>query len=229
MKHLPRITWLLIAFILLALSACGKGGSATPANTDLALTQIASTAYAMETQTAQALPTATYTPQATSIPESTNTTQPIETPNSSTPSATQLTGTPNSSTPSATPLVLNTPKATSQSSCDNMEGIDDITYPDGTVVEAGKVMDKTWSVKNLGPCTWTKDYAIAFAYGGDGTDWKNAKPGHLSGAVKPGVITEVTITLKAPTVKGTYGAYFRMMNDKGFFFGKVVWITIKVE
>ncbi len=88
MKRLPRITWLFMALILLALSACGGGGAATlPAvDTGPAFTQIASTAVALETQIAQvamtetsiSMPTSTL--PATPTPPATNTPLPPDTP-----------------------------------------------------------------------------------------------------------------------------------------------------
>jgi hypothetical protein len=216
LKRLSRIYGLITAFSLLALSACGSGPIAT-ATVDTAsiYTQIASTALALQTQTALAKPTATNTPQASSTPHPTNTLQASDT--------------PLPSTPPAISLASKTPKPITQTSCDNMLGVADVTIPDGYIAAPGEVMDKTWSIKNLGPCTWTKDYALAFAYGGDGTDWSDTKPAYLSGVVKPGGTIAITVSLKAPKASGTYGAYFKLKNDKGFFFGNVVWITIQVQ
>jgi hypothetical protein len=221
MKNLVKISWLLAALSMLALTACGARGAATQVDAVPILTQLASTALALQTQTALAAPTATSTPQANSVPEATNTLLPTNTP--------LITNTPQPGAPSATPLTLKTPKPPTQASCDNMVGIDDVTYPDGTVVIPGEIMEKTWRIKNLGPCTWNQDYALTFGYGGEGTDWKNAKPAHIPNLIQPGQTVEITVTLRAPTESGSYGAYFRMKNDKGFFFGNFIWIAIRVE
>jgi hypothetical protein len=178
-------------------------------------TQIASTALAMQTQTAQALPAATDTPQVSSIPEATN------------PSL--LTGTPPPGTPSATPIVLNTPLATTQASCDNMKYIADVTYQDGYVAAPGEYMFKTWTVKNLGPCTWNKNYALVFGWGGIGTDWKTIGRVNLTDKVLPGENIDITVSLTAPKANGEYSAAFRLQNDKGFNFGPSLTMDIQVE
>ena len=216
MKHLTKIYGLLIAFSLFALSACG-GGPAATATVDTApiYTQIASTALALQTQTVLARPTATNTPEVASTLEATNT--PL------------VTDTPQPGTPSVTALATKKPQATSQASCDNMQGIADVTIPDGYVAAPGELLLKTWTVKNLGPCTWNEDYDLAFGYGGDGTDWNETKPVNLTSKVLPGETVDITVSLEAPKMKGAYGAYFRMRNDKGLFFGNYIWISIQVE
>ena len=217
MKSLTKISWLLMAFSLVVLSACGGGNAAATPTVDTGpiYTEIASTALALQTQTAQAVPTATDTPQASSTPEATNT--PL------------ITDTPLPGTASATPLVLNTPKATSQVSCDNMAYVADATIPDGYVAAAGEIMKKTWTIKNLGPCAWNQDYLLVFGWGGVGTDWNTAAPVHLSKVVHPGETVDISVTLRAPHPSGVYGAFFRFQNDNGFNFGPTLTIDIKVD
>lgn len=207
MKLLSKTSWFLIAISLLGLSACG--GPTPTVDTGLIYTQMASTALALQTQTAEFMPTATNTPQPSPTLEATVT--PL------------ITNTPVSSAPTSPP------QATSQASCDNSEYVADITIPDGYVAVPGEIMTKTWSLKNLGPCTWDQDYALTFAYGGAGTNWDTSKPAYLSFVIKPGQTAEVSVNLAAPTAKGEYGAFFRLRNDKGVYFGSYVTIYIKVE
>jgi hypothetical protein len=173
-------------------------------------TQIASTARALQTQTALAMPTDTVTPQASPTSEATNT--PL------------FTDTPLPGTPSATP------KVTSQASCDNMEYVSDVNYPDGYAATPGEVMDKTWRVMNAGPCTWNLNYRLVWGWGGDGTDWQNARV-NVYKIVPPGESIELTLSLKAPTLHGEYSAFFVLQNDKGINFppGQVVSFFIKVQ
>ena len=215
MKQRTKISGLLIAFSLLALSACG-GGVASTATVEAApiYTQIALTALALQTQTLMAMPPTTNTLPASLNPKTTNT--PL------------ITDTPLPGIPPATTLALKTPLATSQASCDNMTYVADVTIPDGYTAAPGELMYKTWSVKNLGPCKWNQDYALGFGYGGAGTDWNTTQPVNLTSVVNPGDTIEITVSLEAPKKSGTYGAYFRMMNAKGFFFGSYLTILIKV-
>ena len=224
MNHLSKISGLLVALGLLALSACGGGEAAKP-TVDAApiYTQIASTAMALQTQTVQAQPTATVTntPQVSPTPEVTNTPLLTDTP---------LAGTPASGTPSVTPQTQTTPKVTSKASCDNMQYVADVTYPDGEVVYPGINMIKTWSVKNTGPCAWNKNYGLVFGWGGVGTDWNTAGFVNLTKAVNVGETIDISVSLEAPKAKGTYGAYFVMQNDKGVNFPSApltIFITVQ--
>jgi Ig-like domain from next to BRCA1 gene len=212
-----KIPWLLMAFSLLALSGCGGGAAGAPTvDTAPIYTQLASTAVALQTQTAQAMPTATDTPLVSPTPEASNT--PLFT-------DTLLPG-----TPSVTALASNTPKVPLQPSCDNMEYVSDVNYQDGYAATPGEVMDKTWRVMNPGPCTWNLDYRLVFGWGGVGTDWQNARV-NVYKIVPPGDSIELTLSLRAPKDHGEYGAVFVMQNDKGINFppGQVVSIYIKVQ
>jgi hypothetical protein len=207
MKPFLKISWLLIAISLLGMSACG--GPTPTVDTGLIYTQIASTALALQTLTAESMPTASNTLQPSPTLEATVT--PL------------ITNTPLSSTPPAPP------KATSQASCDNSKLSADVTIPDGYVATPGEIMTKTWRIENLGPCTWDQDYSLTFAYGGEGTNWDTTRPAYLSFVVQPGQTAEVSVNLAAPTASGEYGAFFRLRNDKGVYFGTYVTIYIKVE
>ena len=206
-----------MAFCLFALSACGGAAAGAPTvDTAPIFTKIASTALAYQTQTALVVPTATHTPQASPTLEATNT--PL------------ITDTPMPGTPSVTALALKTPRVTSQASCDNMEYVTDVNYPDGYVAAPGEVMDKTWEVLNPGPCTWNLNYRLVFGWGGVGTDWQNAQV-NIYKAVLPGETIDLTLSLKAPKLHGDYSAVFVLQNDKGANFppGQVVSIYIKVQ
>jgi hypothetical protein len=173
----------------------------------------------MQTQTVQAMPTATSTPQASATLEMTNTPLLTDTPLPDTLSA------------SATPLTLNTPLATAQESCDNMKYIADKTIPDGYVATPGEGLNKTWTVQNLGPCTWTQDYVLIFGWGGQGTNWNTTQPVNLSKTVAPGENIDITVSLSAPSESGEYVAAFKLQNEKGINFppGQQVTIDIVVK
>jgi hypothetical protein len=203
MQRITIISWLFIAITLLALSACGGGSVAATPTIDTApvYTQIAATALSLQTQTAQAIPIATNTPKVSPTPKATNI--PL------------ITATPPPGTPTATRLALKTPLTTSQASCDNMQYIADVTYQDGYVAAPGEYMIKTWTVKNLGPCSWNKNYGLVFGWGGVGTDWKNVGFVNLTKDVAPGETIDISVSLEAPKASGNYGAFFVLQNDKG--------------
>jgi hypothetical protein len=219
MEHLKRHAWLPLVLTLVLLAACG--GSPVPtatADSGPVFTQIAMTALAYQTQTALAAPTETQTPQASPTLEATNT--PL------------MTETPQGGAPTNTPLVLATATTGSlqnASSCDNSAYVADVNFPDGSEVVAGTPFTKTWRIKNTGPCAWTKDYRLAFGWGGTGTNWSTTVPVNLTGEVASGDSVEISVVLKAPTTPGDYAAAFRMQNDKGFYFGASVTVVVTVK
>jgi hypothetical protein len=109
-----------------------------------------------------------------------------------------------------------------------MAYVSDVTIPDGYPAAVNEYLHKTWKIKNLGPCKWNTGYHLVFAYGGEKTNWKTSSPGGVGGEVLPGETIDITIDLNTPSVSGEYGAFFRMQNDKGVFFGAPVTIYIKV-
>lgn len=213
--------WLLFALsALMILTACGGGaarGSTATVDTNPIFTEIASTALALQTETVLAIPTATNTPPASPTPEATNT--PL------------FTDTPLPGTSTATPLSTNTPLGLTQESCDNLQYIADITIPDHYAAQPNEEMDKTWEVKNIGPCTWNKNYMIVYAYslGDDPNLWSSFPTQKLGKVVAPGETTNITITLRAPSPHGDYGAVFILQNDKGVNFPPDQALTILIS
>jgi Ig-like domain from next to BRCA1 gene len=225
MYRFANIIWFLMAFALLSLSACGNG---TPtADPSLAYTQIWQTVEAAQTQTglfASPTPAVTNTPPASMTPRATNT--PLLTATLLPGVLTATSFTLNTfSTPAGTAL---TPVGTQNASCDNMLGVADVTYPDNSVVPAGVVFIKTWSIKNLGPCTWDKNYKLIYGWPAAGP-WNTTHPTYLTANVLPGETVEVSVTLKAPTSPGTYSAHFRMQNSKGYNFGPDQYLIVVVK
>jgi len=216
MSRLTKLTWLLMAFILFGLAACGGGTPTT--DPSLAITQIWQTVEVAQTQTALA---ASPTPSITNTPAVSPTLQATNTP--------LITNTPLPGVPSATPFTISTPAGTQSAACDNAIGITDVTYPDGSEVVAGAPFIKTWRVKNLGPCTWDQDYSLIFGWGGVGTNWNTTRPSYFTAIVLPGETLEISVTLTAPTAAGNYAASFRLQNNKGYNFGPVQTVVVTVK
>jgi hypothetical protein len=240
MSRFTKILWLLTATLLLGLSACG---GATPTVSPEGLyTQIAQTVLAQVAETAQA---ASPTPPVLETPtlEATNTPLISDTPLSGTPFITPLTfstpseatntpllsPTPGQGTPSATPLTIATLPPPQSASCDNAAFVTDVTFPDGAAVTPGQFFVKTWRFKNLGPCSWDRNYNLVFGWGGTGTDWANQFPVNFPALVKPGDTMDISIRLHAPTKTGGYGVYCRLQNKKGYNFGPVFALFILVK
>lgn len=219
MYRFTKFAWLLTAVIMLSLTACGGGATPTPTLDPAAVyTAAVETAYAQLTLTAQA---ATNTPQPTPTTAVELTQAPTNTP--------LITNTP---LPGLTPLATNTPFSLTpvkptQENCDALLFLGDVTIPDDSVMNPGEVFDKTWEIQNLGPCTWNTNYYITYGYGdvmGKNYNFFNIFPTE----VKPGEVVEVTITLTAPTESGTYKGFWTMANDKGYNFGTILTVVIKI-
>jgi hypothetical protein len=219
MSRLTKIAWTLMAFTLVGLAACGSG--TTTSDSSLAYTQIWKTVEAVQTKTGIVV---SPTPLVTNTPLTSPTSRPTNTP--------LLSATPLPGTPSATVFAVNTlssPTSLQSASCDNMTGVADVTYPDGSVLAAGTIFVKTWRVKNLGPCTWNQDYRLIFGWGGTGTNWDTTPSSHLSALVLPGDTVEISVSLAAPTNPGNYAAAFRLQNAKGYNFGPAQTVVIVVK
>jgi len=102
----------------------------------------------------------------------------------------------------------------------------DVTLPDGTVVEPGAALVKTWRVQNTGTCSWNSNYQLVFA-GGDRLD----SPERISigGDVQPGADFDVSVSLTAPTAPGRYQGQWILANPAGQTFGQVVYYEIQVS
>jgi len=116
-------------------------------------------------------------------------------------------------TSSGTPVIL-TPLPSS--ACDRAVFIADVTVPDGTVMAANTPFVKTWRLKNNGTCTWTTSYALVFASG----DQMGATPTiYLPTSVAPGGTIDLSVTLTAPSIAGTYKGNWTLRNAAGTRFG----------
>lgn len=141
---------------------------------------------------------------------------------------------PPTSTPTITPTPqIGTPTATlpPASGCDKAQFVTDVTIPDGTVINGGQTFTKTWRLKNVGTCTWTSAYSLAFVGG-----HQMGAPASisLSNNVAPNQTVDLSVNLTAPTVAGTYQGDWMLRNPAGGFFGigtaanKPFWVEIVV-
>lgn len=125
----------------------------------------------------------------------------------------------------------NTPTPTSVAGCDRAQFISDITVPDGTTFAPNATFTKTWRLKNVGTCTWTTAYSLAFVSG----DRMGGVDTLLPQTVVPGQTVDVGVNLTAPSLAGSYRGYWELKNASGAFFGigtnfdKPIWVDIKVS
>ena len=119
------------------------------------------------------------------------------------------TQTPITATETPDPL---TPRPTSAAAdCrDNAILVEDVTYPDNTVVPAREKFTKTWKLQNVGRCTWT-GYTIAYS-SGDRMESPDTAP---VPETEPGKPVDVSIDLVAPATDGNYLGNFELRNADG--------------
>jgi uncharacterized repeat protein (TIGR01451 family) len=120
---------------------------------------------------------------------------------------------------SLTPASIVTPTATptfGPTSCDKAEFVADISVPPGTMMAPGTQFIKTWRLKNVGTCTWTLSYRMAFL------------SGHQMGApssiqipvnVAPGQLVDLSLPMTAPSEGGSHRGYWIFQNSTGQPFG----------
>ena len=88
--------------------------------------------------------------------------------------------------------------------------------PDATVYKPGETFTKTWTLKNLGNCTWDKTYKLIFWSGdlmGGSTYYA------LPEVVAPGDDIALSIILQAPPTEGNYTGYWRLQTPWNQNFG----------
>lgn len=185
--------------LLMGVSACNLPSNTTPTQgADIALTSAAQTVAANMTQAAILNPP--------TIPP------------------TSTLGFPTSTLAIATTSVPPTTAVPTQT-CDVAQFIDDVTIPDGTVLEPNETFTKTWRLKNNGTCSWTTSYAIVFS---NGDSLGGPATQALTGNVNPGQSLDISVNLKAPATPGSYKGYWKLRNGSGVLFAQF-YVDIKVS
>ena len=182
---------ILPVLVLMIILACAPFAASTPqpaATLNALYTSAAQTLDAMSTQGAY---TATVQPLAT-------------------PTLSLNTGTPFATYTAVPPLV------TVARRCDAAAFVNDVTYPDGSIVGRGGTFTKIWRIQNTGTCTWNTSYALVFV---SGENFNAPSTVALPGNVAPGQTVDIPINLTAPNRTGNFTGYWRLRNASGVLFG----------
>jgi hypothetical protein len=110
-------------------------------------------------------------------------------------------------------------------SCDVAQFIDDVTIPDGTLLDPNETFTKTWRLKNVGTCSWTPSYAVIFS---SGDSMNGPATQALAGNVNPGETVDISVDLTAPAADGSYKGYWKLRNAAGVHFSQF-YVDIKVK
>jgi hypothetical protein len=201
--------------MLLLASACNMPGRASRGTPTPDVTQAYQTVEARLTEAASKTPAASPTSDPTDTPgnEATST--------SSTPLAT--TAPPPTTAPTSAVKLCDQADAGSPI---------DVTIPDDTQMSPGQTFTKVWRLRNVGTCSWSKNYVIA-VFSGEGMSAPNSVP--MPKAIDPGQTVDISVDLVAPTTAGTYQGNWKLKNASGSWFGigpnggSPFWVRIVVK
>jgi hypothetical protein len=104
----------------------------------------------------------------------------------------------------------------------------DVTLPDGTSVEAGSDLTKTWSLRNVGVGAWPASTKVVFVGGSRemlASDELYAVP---VPAAAPLACANITVRLRAPEKPGPYRCDFLLQAADGKFFGPGFFVELNV-
>lgn len=103
--------------------------------------------------------------------------------------------------------------------------IRDVTFPDGTKIQPGVKILKTWRVRNDGVNAWPHGVVLACSGGDHLTDPDLISPVPI---VAAGEEIDISVQLTAPSVTGRHVAYFRLKTSDEMNFGQRLWADIRV-
>jgi hypothetical protein len=130
----------------------------------------------------------------------------------------------------ASPQPLQTPlptliSATPTPSCqNNLTFMEDLTLPDGTVVNPDETLDKRWQVENGGTCNWEAGYTLRLITGPD----MDAAPEQALYPARAGSVAVIQIVYVAPAESGIYRSAWQAFDPAGQAFGDPIFIEIVV-
>lgn len=94
--------------------------------------------------------------------------------------------------------------------------VEDVTVPDGMMLDPEEAFTKTWRLQNGGENTWTTGYALRFHRG---DQMGGPYQVYLEANVLPDQTVDLSVELIAPEEPGTYSGYWIMRNSDGLVFG----------
>jgi uncharacterized protein YkwD len=151
------------------------------------------------------------------------------TPMESSPGDPQPTAEPTAE-PTPTPTV--DPGQAAQPECiDKAAFYDDITIPDGTVLQPGEAFVKTWRLRNEGDCTWGDGYRLVF----DNGDQMGGPATVEIPTAAPRDIIDISVPMTAPDAGGAYTGNWLLQNPARVRFGTgnlgqfPIWVKLTVN
>ncbi len=126
-------------------------------------------------------------------------------------------------TPSASmpppPRASATPQCTPQ-----LRYLEDLSIPDGSIVQPGETLDKRWAVENAGNCNWDASYSLRLI-AGPAMGAPESMPLYPARA---GTQAVIRILFTAPQANGIYRSAWQAFDPRGVPFGDPIFIEIQV-
>jgi len=139
--------------------------------------------------------------------------------------------TPEAVEPEPTPTQEPTPE-TNQEPCNAVKFISDVSISDGTSYAPNVNFTKVWRLKNVGSCTWNRNYEAVFI---DGAQMDAIKAIALPTRVKTGETVDISVSMTSPDKEGDYFSFWMLRSDDEEIFGlgensnKSFWVSIQVN
>lgn len=106
----------------------------------------------------------------------------------------------------------------------DLDFLEDLTFPDDTPVPANSVIEKKWLVSNVGSCSWDSLYRLRWI---GGVTMNPAAELPLFPA-KAGSQAVLQVNFTAPAEAGTYESTWQAYDPQGAAFGDPVYMRIVV-
>lgn len=103
--------------------------------------------------------------------------------------------------------------------------LEDLTFPDGTVVQPGDELDKRWLVENSGTCNWDRNYGLVLISG----PGMGAPQDQALFPARSGTSAVIRIIFTAPEEPGVYRSAWQARDPGGKLFGDPFFIEIMVS
>jgi len=106
--------------------------------------------------------------------------------------------------------------------------LDDKNMTAPAIMAPGQDFVKSWRVLNNGTCDWQPDMALAYVNGNRIESSMGGSAVAVGRVVRPGETIDLSVSLRAPQVYGTFQGFWQMRDGLGQYFGQVVWVGIQV-
>jgi len=103
--------------------------------------------------------------------------------------------------------------------------ISDVTVPDGTEFDPGETFTKTWRINNNGCEAWPSGSKLVYV---SGNQMGGPNAVTVSANVPAGINADLSVSLTAPAVPGTYRGDWRLETSDGVQFGPQIYLEIVV-